>query len=48
MQESQSEDNFRHMGFESADLLLTGNPDFLAKDPEDIIRIIKTINTVNP
>jgi len=35
-------------GFESADLLLTGNPDFLAKDPEDIIRIIKTINTVNP
>jgi len=33
-------------GFESADLLLTGNPDFLAKDPEDIIRIIKTINTV--
>ncbi|HOM01696.1 MAG TPA: HAD hydrolase-like protein [Acetivibrio sp.] len=31
-------------GFESADLLLTGNPDFLAKDPEDIIRVLKTIN----
>ncbi|HHV29437.1 HAD-IA family hydrolase [Acetivibrio mesophilus] len=31
-------------GFESPDLLLTGNPDFLAKDPTDIIRIIKNIN----